>query len=116
LRTHFFAGRAAVVLSHGGIEAEEAGGGGFRAIYVPAGVEPLQHTALRRAGCEALLTDELSGAMTKRPAPLHEETRTRRHARLFSKRVRKLDRLGRSLCDPITMLDGLRDRGVTQLC
>jgi DNA invertase Pin-like site-specific DNA recombinase len=57
---------------------------------------------------------ELSGAMTKRPAllPLREEARTRRHAPQFSESVWKLDQLGRSLRDLITMLDSLRDRGV----
>jgi DNA invertase Pin-like site-specific DNA recombinase len=30
----------------------------------------LQHTALRQAGCKTIFTDELSGAITKRPALL----------------------------------------------
>ncbi len=30
----------------------------------------MQHTALRQAGCKTIFTDELFGAMTKRPALL----------------------------------------------
>jgi DNA invertase Pin-like site-specific DNA recombinase len=70
----------------------------------------LQLTALKRAGCETVFKDEgLSGATIKRPALLrclkkleHGDTLT----------VWKLDRLGRSLRDLITMLDDLKKRGV----
>jgi DNA invertase Pin-like site-specific DNA recombinase len=70
----------------------------------------LQLTALKRAGCKTVFKDEgLSGATTKRPALLrclkkleHGDTLT----------VWKLDRLGRSLRDLITMLDDLKRRGV----
>src|ERR1700683_4763953 len=70
----------------------------------------LQLAALQKAGCKTIFKDDgLSGATTKRPALLrclkkleHGDTLT----------VWKLDRLGRSLHDPITMLDSLRDRGV----
>src|ERR1035438_5923933 len=70
----------------------------------------LQLEALRKAGCKTVFKDDgLSGATTKRPALLrclkkleHGDTLT----------VWKLDRLGRSLRDLITMLDSLRDRGV----
>ncbi len=74
----------------------------------------LQHTALKRAGCKALFTDELSGAITKRPALPRCMKKLERGDTLplFSESVWKLDRLGRSLRDLIAMLDGLRDRGV----
>jgi len=71
----------------------------------------LQLAALHKAGCKTIFKDDgLSGATTKRPALLrclkkleHGDTLT----------VWKLDRLGRSLCDLITMLDSLRDREIT---
>src|SRR6266446_5853114 len=70
----------------------------------------LQLAALTKAGCKTLFKDDgLSGATTKRPALLrclkkleHGDTLT----------VWKLDRLGRSLRDLITMLDDLKKRGV----
>jgi DNA invertase Pin-like site-specific DNA recombinase len=70
----------------------------------------LQLTALKKAGCKAIFKDDgLSGATTKRPVLLcclkkleHGDTLT----------VWKLDRLGRSLRDLITMLDDLERRGV----
>src|ERR1700726_4040165 len=70
----------------------------------------LQLAALKKAGCQSVFKDEgISGATTKRPALLrclkkleHGDTLT----------VWKLDRLGRSLRDLITMLDDLKDRGV----
>src|SRR5271166_543075 len=69
----------------------------------------MQHAALKRAGCKTLFTDELSGAITKRPALLRCLKKLERGDTLM---VWKLDRLGRSLRDLITMLDSLRDRGV----
>jgi DNA invertase Pin-like site-specific DNA recombinase len=70
----------------------------------------LQLVALKQAGCKTVFKDDgLSGATTKRPALLrclkkleHGDTLT----------VWKLDRLGRSLRDLITMLDDLKQRGV----
>src|SRR5208337_1891874 len=70
----------------------------------------LQLAALKKAGCKTIFKDDgLSGATTKRPALLrclkkleHGDTLT----------VWKLDRLGRSLRDLITMLDDLKKRGV----
>src|SRR5579863_4697165 len=70
----------------------------------------LQLAALKKAGCKTIFKDDgLSGATTKRPALLrclkkleHGDTLT----------VWKLDRLGRSLRDLITMLDDLKHRGV----
>src|SRR5436305_9114397 len=70
----------------------------------------LQLAALKRAGCKTIFKDEgISGAASSRPALLrclkkleHGDTLT----------VWKLDRLGRSLRDLITMLDDLKQRGV----
>jgi len=69
----------------------------------------MQHTALKRAGCKTLFTDELSGAITKRPALLPCMKKLERGDTLI---VWKLDRLGRSLRDLIAMLDDLKTRGV----
>ena len=70
----------------------------------------LQLAALKKAGCKTVFKDDgMSGATTKRPALLrclkkleHGDTLT----------VWKLDRLGRSLRDLITMLDDLKQRGI----
>src|SRR5215831_5474813 len=70
----------------------------------------LQLAALKNAGCKTVFKDDgLSGATIKRPALLrclkkleHGDTLT----------VWKLDRLGRSLRDLISMLDDFRERGV----
>ena len=70
----------------------------------------LQLAALKRAGCKTMFKDEgLSGATTKRPA-LSRCLKALRPGDVLV--VWKLDRLGRSLRDLITMLDGLRDRQV----
>jgi Enterobacteriaceae phage serine recombinase len=69
----------------------------------------LQIRALKRAGCETILKDELSGATTKRPALLRCLKKLRKGDTLI---VWKLDRLGRSLRDLIAMLDDLKQRGV----
>ena len=69
----------------------------------------MQLVALKRAGCRMMFTDELPGAATKRPALLRCMKKLERGDTLM---VWKLDRLGRSLRDLITMLDSLRDRGV----
>jgi DNA invertase Pin-like site-specific DNA recombinase len=70
----------------------------------------MQRAALLKDGCEKILTDKLSGATTKRPSLL-------RLLKLLdegdSLTVWKLDRLGRSLRDLITILDDLKERGVT---
>ena len=58
---------------------------------------------------KTLFTDELSGAITKRLALLRCMKKLERGDTLI---VWKLDRLGRSLRDLITMLDDLRARGV----
>jgi DNA invertase Pin-like site-specific DNA recombinase len=70
----------------------------------------LQLTALKGAGCKQIFKDEgISGATAKRAA-LHRCLKTLQPGDTLT--VWKLDRLGRSLRDLITMLDSLRDRGV----
>lgn len=69
----------------------------------------LQIAALKKARCAHIFEGKLSGATTKRPA-LAQCLKTLRAGDTLI--VWKLDRLGRSLRDLITMLDGLRERGV----
>jgi DNA invertase Pin-like site-specific DNA recombinase len=70
----------------------------------------LQLAALKRAGCKTVFKDEgISGAVSNRPA-LSRCLKKLEHGDTLI--VWKLDRLGRSLRDLITMLDDLRDRGV----
>ena len=69
----------------------------------------LQLAALKKAGCRTVFKDELSGATTKRPALLRCLKKLEHGDTLI---VWKLDRLGRSLRDLITMLDDLKRRGV----
>src|ERR1700689_4199875 len=70
----------------------------------------LQLAALKKTGCQTVFKDEgLSGATTKSPALLPCLKKLEHGDTLI---VWKLDRLGRSLRDLITMLDDLRARGV----
>jgi len=70
----------------------------------------LQLAALKKAGCKTVFKDEgLSGATTKRPALIPCLKALRPGDTLI---VWKLDRLGRSLRDLITMLDALRAQGI----
>jgi len=70
----------------------------------------LQRAALTKAGCKTIFKDEgLSGATTKRPALVRCLKKLEHGDTLM---VWKLDRLGRSLRDLITMLDDLKHRGV----
>jgi len=70
----------------------------------------LQLAALKKAGCKTVFKDDgLSGATTKRPALLRCLKKLEPGDTLI---VWKLDRLGRSLRDLITMLDDLKRRGV----
>jgi DNA invertase Pin-like site-specific DNA recombinase len=70
----------------------------------------LQLAALKKAGCKTVFKDDgLSGATTKRPALLRCLKKLEHGDTLI---VWKLDRLGRSLRDLITMLDDLKHRGV----
>jgi DNA invertase Pin-like site-specific DNA recombinase len=70
----------------------------------------LQLAALTKAGCKTIFKDDgLSGATTRRPALLRCLKKLEHGDTLI---VWKLDRLGRSLRDLITMLDDLKQRGV----
>src|SRR5271156_6314333 len=70
----------------------------------------LQLAALKKAGCKTIFKDDgLSGATTKRPALLRCLKKLEAGDTLI---VWKLDRLGRSLRDLITMLDDLKRREV----
>ena len=70
----------------------------------------LQLAALKKDGCKTIFKDAgLSGATTKRPAPLRCLKKLEQGDTLT---VWKLDRLGRNLRDLITMLDDLKHRGV----
>ena len=70
----------------------------------------MQLGALKRAGCKTLFTDQLSGATgIKRPSLLRCLRKLQSGDTLI---VWKLDRLGRSVRDLITMLDDLKGRGV----
>ena len=66
----------------------------------------LQLAALKNAGCKTVFKDDgLSGATTKRPDLLRCLKKLEHGDTLI---VWKLDRVGRSLRDLITMLDGLK--------
>jgi DNA invertase Pin-like site-specific DNA recombinase len=70
----------------------------------------LQLAALNKAGCKTIFKDEgLSGATVNRPALRRCLKKLEPGDTLI---VWKLDRLGRSLRDLITMLDDLKQRGV----
>jgi DNA invertase Pin-like site-specific DNA recombinase len=70
----------------------------------------LQLAALKKAGCQTAFKDDgISGATTKPPALLRCLKKLEHGDTLI---VWKLDRLGRSPRDLITMLDDLKDRGV----
>jgi len=69
----------------------------------------LQIAALKKVKCEHIFQDKLTGANVNRPALTRCLKGLRAGDTLV---VWKLDRLGRSLRDIITMLDDLRDRGV----
>jgi DNA invertase Pin-like site-specific DNA recombinase len=70
----------------------------------------LQLAALKKAGCKTIFKDDgLSGATIKRPALLRCLKKLECGDTLI---VWKLDRLGRSLRDLITVLDDLNQRGV----
>jgi DNA invertase Pin-like site-specific DNA recombinase len=70
----------------------------------------LQLAALKKVGCKTIYKDEgISGATTKRPALTRCLKKLRDGDTLI---VWKLDRLGRSLRDLLTMLDELRAQGI----
>jgi DNA invertase Pin-like site-specific DNA recombinase len=68
----------------------------------------LQLAALKKAGCKTVFKDDgISGATTKRPARCLKKLEPGDTLIVW-----KLDRLGRSLRDLITMLDDLKCQGV----
>jgi DNA invertase Pin-like site-specific DNA recombinase len=69
----------------------------------------VQLTALKGAGCSKIFTDKATGANANRPE-LTKCLKTLKTGDVLT--VWKLDRLGRSLCDLITMLDDLKGQGV----
>jgi DNA invertase Pin-like site-specific DNA recombinase len=69
----------------------------------------LQLAALKKAGCRTIFTDKATGAHTKRPELAKCLKVLKKGDTLV---VWKLDRLGRSLRDLITLLDELKGRGV----
>src|SRR5271156_5780690 len=69
----------------------------------------MQLAALKKDGCKTVFKDEVTGAHVNRPALARCLKVVQTGDTLV---VWKLDRLGRSLRDLITMLDDLRERGV----
>lgn len=69
----------------------------------------LQIDALKKAGCEKIFTDEMSGAKSERPG-LHEALSFVRQGDTLV--VWRLDRLGRSLKDLIDRVEELKGRQV----
>jgi DNA invertase Pin-like site-specific DNA recombinase len=69
----------------------------------------LQKEALKNIGCQKIYEDEASGTKTKRPGLEKALEHLRDGDTLV---VWKLDRLGRSLKDLITLVSDLNDRGV----
>ncbi len=69
----------------------------------------LQLAALKKAGCKTVFKDEVTGAHVNRPALARCLKKLETDDTLI---VWKLDRLGRSLRDLITMLDDFRSKGI----
>ena len=69
----------------------------------------LQQDALQQAGCEKIITDQVSGAQAVRPG-LHRVLELLRSGDTLV--VWRLDRLGRSLKDLITLMGELQDQGI----
>src|SRR4030088_3052737 len=69
----------------------------------------MQLSDLKKAGCKTVFKDEVTGAHVKRPALTRCLKKLETGDTLI---VWKLDRLGRSLHDLITMLDDFKHRGV----
>jgi DNA invertase Pin-like site-specific DNA recombinase len=68
-----------------------------------------QAAALKRAGCQKVFSDKLSGVAAKRSALVRCLKTLQNGDTLI---VWKLDRLGRSLSDLISILEDLRTRGI----
>jgi len=69
----------------------------------------LQQDALQQAGCEKIITDQVSGAQATRPGLQRVLELLRSGDTLV---VWRLDRLGRSLKDLITLMGELQDQGI----
>ena len=69
----------------------------------------MQLAALKKAGCKTVFKDEVTGAHVNRPALARCLKKLETGDTLI---VWKLDRLGRSLRDLITMLDDFRSTGI----
>ena len=69
----------------------------------------MQLAALKKAGCKTVFKDEATGAHVNRPALARCLKKLETGDTLI---VWKLDRLGRSLRDLITMLDDFRSKGI----
>ncbi len=69
----------------------------------------MQLAALKKAGCKTVFKDEVTGAHVNRPALARCLKKLETGDTLV---VWKLDRLGRSLRDLITMLDDFRSKGI----
>jgi DNA invertase Pin-like site-specific DNA recombinase len=83
---------------------------GYARVSTDDQTRALQLAALKKAGCKKVFKDDgISGATTERPALLRCLKKLEPGDTLI---VWKLDRLGRSLRDLITMLDELKQRGV----
>ncbi len=69
----------------------------------------MQLAALKKAGCKTVFKDEVTGAHVNRPALTRCLKKLESGDMLI---VWKLDRLGRSLCDLIHMLDDFKQQGI----
>lgn len=69
----------------------------------------LQRDALQKAGCDKILTDEMSGTKAERPGLTQALAFVRKGDTLV---VWRLDRLGRSLKDLLAHVEGLRLRAI----
>lgn len=69
----------------------------------------LQEDALRQAGCEEIVTDEISGSVADRPGLAKLKEKMRKGDTLV---VWRLDRLGRSLKHLIALVNELESSGV----
>lgn len=69
----------------------------------------LQLDALNNAGCEEIITDEISGVISSRPGLTNLLGKLRKNDELM---VWRLDRLGRSLSDLINLVNDLSQKGI----
>jgi len=69
----------------------------------------LQEDALKKAGCEIIYSEHISGAKSDRPELLKMKEHLRKGDIVV---VWKLDRLGRSLRDLVDLISGFQEQGV----